>query len=231
MVTSVYKTNNDNIYSLCDTGLQEQGIQSPQVFLVSSFELHLHDFSLFIETLERELPEHKRNALLFAMPNISQQIINKKKEAFHDKIKYVATLSAAAAGVPVPGLSIAVDAALLVGVVTQYIFGFGLDIPSLKRLAGNTGVPFNDLMSVITSPLAATKITPDLIIKVLTQCASTAALLAAEEGSRFIPIIGIPAAMALSFTTTYRALNGFLNKLADDAQKVFEKALRRNTTD
>ncbi|KAM8755521.1 interferon-inducible GTPase 5-like [Acanthopagrus schlegelii] len=221
----------EQIRDNCTQGLQEQGIQSPQVFLVSSFELHLHDFSLLHETLERELPEHKRNALLFAMPNISQQIINKKKEAFHDKIKYVATLSAAAAGVPVPGLSIAVDVALLVGVVTQYIFGFGLDIPSLKRLAGNTGVPFNDLMSVITSPLAATKITPDLIIKVLTQGASTAALMAAEEGSRFIPIIGIPAAMALSFTTTYRALNGFLNKLADDAQKVFEKALRRNTTE
>ncbi|XP_030278609.1 T-cell-specific guanine nucleotide triphosphate-binding protein 1-like isoform X2 [Sparus aurata] len=71
----------------CIQCLQEQGIQSPQVFLVSSFELHLHDFSLLTETLERELPEHKRNALLFAMPNISQQIINKKKEAFQAKIK------------------------------------------------------------------------------------------------------------------------------------------------
>ena len=164
------------------------------------------------------------------MCNISLEIINKKKEAFQANIKWYAALSAAAAGVPVPGLSVGVDAALLVGVVTQYIFGFGLDSSSLKRLAENTGVPFNDLMSVITSPLAATKITPDLIIKVLTQCASTAALLAAEEGSRFIPIIGIPAAMALSFTT-YRILNVFLNMQADDAQRVFEKALQHNTTE
>uniref|UniRef100_A0A671U910 IRG-type G domain-containing protein n=1 Tax=Sparus aurata TaxID=8175 RepID=A0A671U910_SPAAU len=195
-----------------------QSIQSPQVFLVSSFEL-------------QKLPEHKRNALLFAMPNISQQIINKKKEAFQAKIKWYASLSAVGAAVPVPGLSIAVDAPLLAGVVTQYVFGFGLDRPSLKRLAEITGVPFDDLMTVIISPLAARKITADLIIKVLSQCASTAALLAAEEGARFIPIIGIPVAMGLSFTATYSTLNFILTKLADDAQRVFEKALQRNTTD
>lgn len=199
---------------------------------MSSLDLHLHDFSLLHETLERELPEHNRNALLFAMPNISQEIINKKKKAFQAKIKYVATLSAAVAAVPVPGLSIAVDAPLLAGVVTQYVFGFGLDRPSLKRLAEITGVPFDDLMTVIISPLAARKITADLIIKVLSQCASTAALLAAEEVLQsFIPIIGIPAAMGLSFTTTYRMLNIILDKLADDAQRVFEKALRRNNTE
>uniref|UniRef100_A0A671U6F4 T-cell-specific guanine nucleotide triphosphate-binding protein 1-like n=1 Tax=Sparus aurata TaxID=8175 RepID=A0A671U6F4_SPAAU len=221
----------ERIKDNCIQGLQEQGIQSPQVFLVSSFELRLHDFSLLTETLERELPEHKRNALLFAMPNISQQIINKKKEAFQAKIKWYASLSAVGAAVPVPGLSIAVDAPLLAGVVTQYVFGFGLDRPSLKRLAEITGVPFDDLMTVIISPLAARKITADLIIKVLSQCASTAALLAAEEGARFIPIIGIPVAMGLSFTATYSTLNFILTKLADDAQRVFEKALQRNTTD
>ncbi|XP_030279957.1 interferon-inducible GTPase 5-like [Sparus aurata] len=219
----------ERIRDNCIQGLQEQGIQSPQVFLVSSFELHLHDFSLLTETLERELPEHKRNVLLFAMPNISQEIINKKKKAFQANIKYVASLSAAAAAVPVPGLSIAVDAALLIRVVKEYAVGFGLDIPSLENLAINTGVLFTDLMAVITSPLATIEITVERIFKVFSHCASSAALMAAEEGARFIPLIGIPAAMGLSFTTTYRMLNFILDKLADDAQKVFKKAL--NTTE
>lgn len=39
------------------TGLRKQGIESPQVFLVSSFESHLYDFSLLQQTLERDLPE------------------------------------------------------------------------------------------------------------------------------------------------------------------------------
>ncbi|XP_073325750.1 interferon-inducible GTPase 5-like [Pagrus major] len=209
----------------CIKGLQKLGHQSPQVFLVSSFELHLHDFTLLTETLERELPEHKRNALLLALRNISQEIINKKKEAFQAQIKYVAALSAVVAAVPVPGLSIAVDLALLVGVVTRYVFSFGLDIPSLKRLAVRTSVPFDDLKAVIISPLAAIEISPGLILKVTAQCAGTAALMAAEEGTRFIPIIGIPIAMGLSFTTTYRLLNFFLNVLADDAQRVLERVL------
>ncbi|XP_051249518.1 interferon-inducible GTPase 5 [Dicentrarchus labrax] len=208
----------------------KKSVGSPHVFLVSSFELHLYDFYLLHETLERELPAHQRNALLLAMPNINLEIINKKKKAFQAKIKYFATLSAAVAAVPVPGLSVAVDVALLVGVVTTYVVGFGLDIPSLQRLARSTGVPLNDLIAIIISPLAVTKITPSLILKLLAHCASTAALMVAEEGSRFIPIIGIPAAMGLSFVTTYRALNMFLNMLAEDAHRVFKRALGLNTS-
>ncbi|KAM6923223.1 interferon-gamma-inducible GTPase 10-like isoform 2-T2 [Lycodopsis pacificus] len=46
-----------------------QGVNSQQVFLVSSVELHLYDFRLLEETLRKELPAHKRHALLLAIPN------------------------------------------------------------------------------------------------------------------------------------------------------------------
>ncbi|KAM9341237.1 interferon-gamma-inducible GTPase 10-like [Symphorus nematophorus] len=97
----------------CIQGLRNQNVQSPQVFLVSSFELHLHDFPLLHETLEKELPANKRDALLFAVPNISLDIINKKKEAFQAKIKYHATKSALIASAPITGLSFALDVTLL----------------------------------------------------------------------------------------------------------------------
>jgi len=191
---------------------------------------HLYDFSLLHETLQRELPDHKKHVLLLAMPNISQEIINKKKEAFQASIKYYAAASATVAAVPIPGLSVAVDLSLMVAVVSQYVVGFGLDESSLRRLAASTGVPFNDLTAVIKSVLAKSNITKDLLIKLLTQCVSTSALIAAEEGSRFIPLLGIPVAMTLSFTVTYRALKFFLDTLADEAQRVFIRALGLNTT-
>ncbi|CAJ1074098.1 interferon-inducible GTPase 5-like [Xyrichtys novacula] len=80
----------------CIKGLQEQGFESPeaQVFLVSSFDLHLYDFPLLEDTLERELPEHKRDVFMLAMPNSSLEMISKKKKAFQAKIKHFATLSA-----------------------------------------------------------------------------------------------------------------------------------------
>ncbi|XP_074548530.1 interferon-inducible GTPase 5-like [Halichoeres trimaculatus] len=209
----------------CTQGLRKQGFQSPQVFLVSSHKPHLYDFPDLLRTLERELPEHKKNAFLLAMPNTSQEMIDRKKKAFKSKIKYVATLSAAVAAVAVPGLSVAVDLALLVGVVTRYVSGFGLNISSLKRLSNYTGVYIEDLKEVIVSPLAATKITPELVLKTMSQTAILPALLIAEEGSKFIPVFGIPVSMALSFTFTYKALNLFLNDLSEDAKRVLQKVL------
>ncbi|XP_024655593.2 interferon-inducible GTPase 5-like [Maylandia zebra] len=209
----------------CVQSLQRQGIKSPQVFLVSSFELHLYHFSLLHQTLDRDLPAHKRDALLCAMPNFNPEIIRKKKQALKSKIKYWATLSAAGAAVPVPGLSIVVDAALLVDAVTHFVFALGLDVPSLKRLSARTGVPYADLRSVIISPLAAAEITTGFLLKVIVQLGSVAALIAAVEVSRWIPIIGIPIAMGLSLTTTYKILNLILEELAEDAQRVFERAL------
>uniref|UniRef100_A0A3B4H4W6 IRG-type G domain-containing protein n=1 Tax=Pundamilia nyererei TaxID=303518 RepID=A0A3B4H4W6_9CICH len=175
------KIRDDCVQSEC---LITYSFESPQVFLVSSFELHLYDFNLLHQTLDKDLPKNKRDALLFVMPNINPEIIRKKKEAFKRRLYWLTTLSAAVAAVPLPGLSIAVDAAVLVGAVTHYVFAFGLDIPSLKRLSDRT-----------------------------------------EVASRFIPIVGIPAAMVLSFITTYKVLNVILSELAEDAEKVFEKAL------
>uniref|UniRef100_A0A672HYT7 IRG-type G domain-containing protein n=1 Tax=Salarias fasciatus TaxID=181472 RepID=A0A672HYT7_SALFA len=60
------KTLND-IKENCIKGLHHQGIEAPQVFLVSSFELHQFDFHLLEEILERELPAHKRNAFLYTV--------------------------------------------------------------------------------------------------------------------------------------------------------------------
>ncbi|XP_006800674.1 interferon-inducible GTPase 5-like [Neolamprologus brichardi] len=214
----------------CVQRLRESGFESPQVFLVSSFDLHLYDFNLLHETLERDLPAHKRHALLCAMPNISLEIINKKKQTFKRRLYWLSTQSAAVAAIPVPALSIAVDFALLVVEVTHYVFAFGLNVPCLKRLSARTGVSYAALCAVIISPLAAAEITTELLQKVMTQVGRTAVLIAVEEASRFIPFIGIPLAMGFSFTTTYKILNLILEELAEDAQKVFERAFSLNTS-
>ncbi|CAJ1074112.1 interferon-inducible GTPase 5-like [Xyrichtys novacula] len=213
------------IREYCTQSLQAQGVVSPQVFLLSNFELHLYEFPMLEETLERELPQHKRGAFLLAMPNMSLEIINRKKTAFQAQITLAATLSAVVAGVPIPGFGAAVDLALLFNTIKDYKVSFGLDVPSLKRLAHSTGVDFEDLRAVMASPLAKTEITPDLVLKVLVKCATTASLMAAEECCKFIPIFGIPLAMVLSFAASYWCLKVILDELAKDAHNVFRKAL------
>lgn len=214
----------------CLQGLEEGGVVSPQVFLVSSFDLHLYDFHQLEKTLERELPAHKKNVLLLAMPNISREIISKKKEALHAKIKYYASNSALIASAPITGVSFVVDLAILTSTIVEYQVTFGLDNKSLLNLSCSARVPLDDLRGVMISPLAGKEISKDLIVKLLSLSAGEAALMAAEEGSRFIPLFGIPIAMTLSFISTYRALSTFLDMLAEDAQRVFKKALGLDTS-
>ncbi|KAI3367269.1 hypothetical protein L3Q82_008315 [Scortum barcoo] len=231
----------DRIRENCVQGLQKEGVESPQVFLVSSFDLHLYDFHLLEETLERELPAHKKHVLLLAMQSINLdaksstgrkrlEIINRKKEALQSKIKYVALASALVASVPIPGLSTATDIAMLITITTIYKVAFRLDSESLKNLSLSANVPLNNLRAEMKSLLAVEEINKDLIIKLLLMSASNIALMAAEEVTRFIPLIAIPAAMALSVTFTYKALSTFLYMLAEDAQRVFKRALGLNTS-
>ncbi|KAI4833177.1 hypothetical protein KUCAC02_016091 [Chaenocephalus aceratus] len=209
----------------CVQGLENQGMRSPQVFLVSSHHPHLYDFHLLMETLERELPAHKRDALLLAIPIVNIGIINKKKEALQSKIKFLAAASALVAAAPIPGLSSAVDLAMLVTNAIVYKNTFGLDPESLQSLAERARVPLYDLRAEMKSSLALEKINSEVILNMLKVSAFHVASIAAEEMSRFIPLFGFAAAAAISYASTYRALTTILNMLAEDAQRVFRKAL------
>ena len=92
-------------------------------------------------------------------------------------------------------------------------------------MANYSGVPYEELRSVIISPLAEVVRAADLLVKFLSQLGIAATTLAAEEGARFIPIFGIPVAMGLSFGFTYRSLNMILDLLAEDAERVFQKVI------
>ncbi|KAG7255311.1 hypothetical protein CRUP_028200 [Coryphaenoides rupestris] len=113
------------IREYCIKGLEAQGVESPQVFLCSQFDLHLYDFVKLQETMERELPSHKRDVLILALPNICKSNISKKKEVFRSQIKYSALISALAFWT----------------VVNSYLLGFGLDDESLKKLSRKTNKP------------------------------------------------------------------------------------------
>uniref|UniRef100_A0A3Q2FCL7 IRG-type G domain-containing protein n=1 Tax=Cyprinodon variegatus TaxID=28743 RepID=A0A3Q2FCL7_CYPVA len=204
-----------------DNNFQDLGIESPEVFLVSNPEIHLYDFDALIKAFERHLPKNNMDA-----QTLSPDFIMKKKEIFQRVLWGLTALSGVAAAVPVPGLSAAVDLSLLVGTVTYYVSGFGLDIPSLKRLSVRTGLPYDELKAVLKSHLFGVEITKDLIKKITAELSFCASLEVVEEGSRFIPIIGSAIAFTLSAVLTYKLLNKFLDLLAEDALRLHERVLK-----
>uniref|UniRef100_A0A8C6SAB3 IRG-type G domain-containing protein n=1 Tax=Neogobius melanostomus TaxID=47308 RepID=A0A8C6SAB3_9GOBI len=198
-------------------------LTSPKIFLVSGLKLHLYEFKDLWETLKEELPEHQRDALLLALPNISLDVIEQKKEALDSKIKWYTLASAAVGAVPVPGLSEAVNLGMIVGFTVHCAVSLGLSPKSLRKLSDLSGVPYDDLKAKIKFPLSAVEITTNLLLKVLTSSASLITAIALQGGVKFAPIVGIPAAMVLFGVTTYKCLTYILNSLAEDAEVIFKK--------
>uniref|UniRef100_A0A3B4BHL1 IRG-type G domain-containing protein n=1 Tax=Periophthalmus magnuspinnatus TaxID=409849 RepID=A0A3B4BHL1_9GOBI len=157
----------------CTEGLQDLGIKSPKVFLVSSLRLHLYDFNLLWKTLERELPEHQRDVLLLALPNISQEVIEQKKKALGSRIKWLTLASAAGAAVPVPGFSEGLDLTMILAFTILCLRSLGLTRESLQKLSEVSGVSLENLKAELKSPLAsAGEVTKELLLRVLSMSAT-----------------------------------------------------------
>ncbi|XP_056398357.1 interferon-inducible GTPase 5-like [Hyla sarda] len=208
----------------CINNLSDGGIAKPQVFLLSCLELDKYDFHEMQNTLEKELPEHKKHIFLISLPNISLPILEKKREALRKEIWKLSTLSCAVATVPIPGLSVAVDVGILVKAMRNYQSAFGLDEQSLEKLANKCGKDVSELRSVIKSPLVVQEINKELVLKLLSKGAG-GALMLAEYAASNIPVLGSMAAGGISFGTTYWMLLGFLKEIAEDAVRVLTKAL------
>uniref|UniRef100_A0A8C6UGC5 IRG-type G domain-containing protein n=1 Tax=Neogobius melanostomus TaxID=47308 RepID=A0A8C6UGC5_9GOBI len=161
--------------------LTKLGVESPKVFLVSGLKLHLYDFEDLRKTLMEDLPEHQRDVLQVALPNTSLDAIEQKKKTFEKKIIWLSLTSAAAAAVPVPGVSEGVDLGIIIGFTAHYSVSLGLTPKLLHKLSDLSEVPLDNLKAEIKSPLAGVEITKDLVVKVLTRSAGLITSIVAEE--------------------------------------------------
>ncbi|XP_016356191.1 interferon-inducible GTPase 5-like [Sinocyclocheilus anshuiensis] len=216
----VLKTKNvlSKIRKDCQKNLKELG--DPKVFLISSFELENYDFEIFQNTLEEELPEHKRSALLQAWPVCSAESLEKKIKMFKGMIWAASLASAGIAVVPVPGLSVACDAGIVLLFFTRCYYAFGLDERSLTRLSEKVNKPL--LEHVAKSKLASA--IQEKAVARLQVSVALASLATLEYVASLLPGVGSVAAAGISFGTTYYLLREGLNELADIARKIRKEA-------
>ncbi|XP_069597450.1 interferon-inducible GTPase 5-like [Ranitomeya imitator] len=214
----------NEIRNNCIQSLIEGGIPQPQVFLLSVLDLDKYDFLEMQDTLEKELPEHKRHIFLISLPHISLPVLEKKRQAFKKDIWKLALLSGEVAMVPVPGLSVACDIGILVKAMTSYKNAFGLDENSLERLADKFGKDVSELKSVIKSPFVLKEINKEFVATLIARGAA-GGLMIVEYVVSNVPMVGSLAAGGISFATTYWMLYGFLKEIAEDAVRVLTKAL------
>ncbi|XP_030641238.1 interferon-inducible GTPase 5-like [Chanos chanos] len=186
-----------------------------KVFLISSLEINKYDFQLLEDTLEKDLPATKRYALIKAWPVCSKEVFKRKVEAFQKSIWALAFLSAGVAVAPVPGMSAAFDASVVMGFFASCYRAFGLDDASLERLSKRTGKDLKPLRK--SKFVSALKNDVSLPVRI-------SALALVEYISSLIPGVGSAAAAGISFGTTKWILNKGLNEIIDTAREIMKEA-------
>ncbi|XP_040276267.1 interferon-inducible GTPase 5-like [Bufo bufo] len=207
----------------CLKCFRKENINNPAVFLLDCLEKGKYDYDPLQEVMERELPKQKRYVFLMSLPNISLSALEKKMEALRQQIWKKATLSCAAAALPIPGLGIACDLTILVKTMREYQTVFGLDEGSLNKLCQLSGKSMSNLKSVIKSPQVIGELNKEIVIKMISK-GTMGAVMLAEHLKSSIPMFGSLAAGGLSYAMTYKMLKGFLLESAQDAQRVLIKA-------
>ncbi|XP_078062606.1 uncharacterized protein LOC144488408 [Mustelus asterias] len=198
--------------------LQEQGVNSPQVFLVSALDFNSYDSKQLLETLGREIPRYRKRAFLRSIQIPTSQIIERKKSSLSSEVWKLALLSSIAAATPIPGLGFACDVGILLQNVPFYYRSFGLDEESLKRMSAEVEKPVEELKAQLTSP-QPTDINRPLIYKLLASSPGMG-LMAGEYLMHGIPIVGSVVSGGVAFKMAERMLNGLLQGLEADTERV-----------
>ncbi|XP_044847515.1 interferon-inducible GTPase 5-like [Mauremys mutica] len=203
--------------------LRHQGVSNPQVFLLSNWEFDQYDFHQLEDTLEKDLPSLQRLVFLLSLPNLSPEIIEKKKAALKKHLWKISLVSACINAVPIERVSLACDTGILVVSMITFYKRFGLDDDSLAKLARQAAKPVTELKAVILSPQVE-ELTRDFLMK---KCVNVGCGITRSVECRFKlgPVISTVVAVGLAFITTYSILSSFLDKVAEDAKRIRKKAL------
>ena len=191
------------------------------IFLISNRYPAKWEFDRLTQAILDALPIYQRESLTLSLgilTSLSPQFLQRKVQVLKGRMWMVASLSAAAAVVPLPGLSIAVDLGLIMNEISFYISQLGLPeegSPRFEMLSANTQREVKAFCATVTS-----------VSQVGGLMAAYASEQAAEEVTRFIPFVGLLAAGAMSFVSTFFFLKHCLEKMEKTALLVLKEAFK-----
>ena len=167
------------------------------------------------------LPRCQRESLTLTLTRLSTNIVKQKVDILKARTWMVATASAAAAVVPVPGFSIAVDSALILHEISCY--RSQLCLPSL----GSSD--FLKLSVATQGQIRAVSI--QSTAQLYAFLAPYALESGIEEYVRYVPFVGSAIASGLSFAVTFSALRGCLQKVEEASLAVIKESAEKGSED
>ena len=175
------------------------------IFLISNHFPGKWDFSRLTTAILEALPRYQRESLTLTLTRLSANIVKQKVDIL----------------VPLPGLSIVVDSALVLYEISLY--RSQLCLPSLGT---------SDFLNLSVATQGRIR---DASIQWTKQLYAFLALYALksgiQEGFRYVPFIGSAIAGGLSFATTFSALRGCLQKVEEASVAVIKESVKKGSED
>uniref|UniRef100_A0A3P8S1F9 Immunity-related GTPase family, q2 n=1 Tax=Amphiprion percula TaxID=161767 RepID=A0A3P8S1F9_AMPPE len=202
--------------------LTSQGVAQPKVYLVTPLTLEKFDFPGLLEDMGKDLPEIRANALLLALPTLTSTLVTQKKDAFKALVWAAASLSGGMSAIPVPLVASMVDSSIAVRILTKAQLSLCLDDESVERLARQRGIEPARLKGLRTCALSA-EVTKGEVKNRLIAAEKDLATVSSKLLEMAMPRHARSASR--SFAAMLQALNGAIDEMAADAEKVVSAAL------
>ena len=198
-----------------------------KVYYIDSHERDNPDlqFGELLSDIVTEIPKNKREALLFNLRIYTPKLIEKKVELLQKRKWFLGFISGAVAAIPIPGISVSIDIALVTGEGIFYRKQLGLEtekelsVRVLKEKARQAVTLLTEKWKFISLRMIGALVTSEGI----------------ESASKIaIPVIGSVISAAVSYGATVYTLKKLLDAMAKDAIEVngiFLENLRNDPDD
>ncbi|XP_075398830.1 interferon-gamma-inducible GTPase 10-like [Tenrec ecaudatus] len=141
----------EQIRNKCLQGFRQSEMETPQIFLISSDEVFEYDTPILMKTILSDLSTKKRHIFMLSLPNITDEVIESKRDSLKQKVWLEAFKNALWATLPL-GITSNYDKKKVENSLSEYRALFGVDDASLQKLATYSKVPVEQLKSIIESP-------------------------------------------------------------------------------
>lgn len=204
--------------------MTSQGVPRPKIYIVRPSTLDKLDFPGLWKDMAKDLPEIRAHALLLALPTLTSTLVTQKKEAFQALVWAAASLSGGMSTIPVPFLASMVDSSIAVRILSKAQISLCLDDESLERLARQRDIDPTRLKGLRTCALSV-EVTKDEVKKRLV--AAEKDLFPASSNLLQMAMPRHARSASRSFAAMLQALNGAIDDMAADAEKIVASALEQ----
>jgi len=195
-----------------------------ELFLIDSYQQRKYDFPKLQQTIIKQLPQNLQQALLLTFPCLNASMVKAKSEELKKRTWKLALMSGLVSALPIPGLSIAVDIAIINEEAQFYTEQFGLDDSSLETRAKILPADVTKLRKIVEAEFPHW-FSPDAIRAIVSNLLRSITLLsmmAIEEAAHFVPFFGSFVAAPLSAAATRKVLLELIDKMERVSMKLVE---------